>query len=95
MFWILLFTCGDANVVFDQSELLRLTEEDSYRTQILGTLKPEQQDILLLKLAVQNPTLATKFCREVNGRGAKEKCKQVIGRPHLQLTKPQIVDGQQ
>ena len=93
MFWIVFLACNEPHV-YDEEELLRLSKEDSYRQQFLEQLPQENRDILLLKLAVQNPSLAPKFCSEVLGRGAKEKCKQVIGRPHLQLTKPQVVDEQ-
>ena len=93
MFWIVLLACNEPHV-YDEAELLRLSKEDSYRQQFVEQLPEESRDILLLKLAVQNPTSATKFCGEVIGRNAKEKCKQVIGRPHLQLSKPQVVDGQ-
>ena len=93
MFWLVFFACNEPHS-YDENDLLRLRNEDSFRQEFLAQLPELDRDILLLKLAVQNPSMAPKFCREVLGRGAKEKCKQVIGRPHLQLTKPQVVDGQ-
>mgnify|MGYP006103957161 CR=1 FL=1 len=42
------------------------------------------QDLLLLDLAVQEPKFASELCKKVKTRSAKDKCLQVIGRPHLQ-----------
>lgn len=42
------------------------------------------QDLLLLDLAVQDPKFASTLCQKVTTKPAKEKCLQVIGRPHLQ-----------
>ena len=43
------------------------------------------RDLLLLQLAVQQPRHSTELCKRVQTSGAKEKCKQVIGRPHLTI----------
>ncbi len=52
----------------------------------------ESQDLLLLTLAIRNPSSAGQFCKQVHTESAKEKCRQVIGRPHLQLSRPQPSD---
>lgn len=70
-----------------------LVESPEHRKATLAGLTPEQRDLLLLQLAVYTPTMAPQMCAEVQGQLAKDKCNQVIGRPHLQLTKPQVVDG--
>jgi len=41
------------------------------------------RDLLLLRLAVQQPRYSPQLCQRVETENAKEKCKQVIGRPHL------------
>ena len=46
------------------------------------------KDLLLLQLAVQQPRHSTELCKRVQSSGAKEKCKQVIGRPHLTIPRP-------
>jgi hypothetical protein len=43
----------------------------------------DERDIVLLSLAVENPRHAPDLCKRTEGKGAKEKCRQVIGRPHL------------
>jgi len=47
-----------------------------------------EKDLLLLRLAIQQPSYSTALCRRVISNNAKEKCKQVIGRPHLTAPKP-------
>ena len=47
-------------------------------------LEQTTADLLLLDLAVQEPQFAAKLCQKVKSEQAREKCKQVIGRPHLQ-----------
>jgi hypothetical protein len=45
------------------------------------------RDLLLLRLAVNHPDQASLLCRQVTTPPAQQKCKQVLGRPHLS-TKP-------
>ena len=58
----------------------------------LATEPVDTQDLLLLTLAIRNPSSAGQFCKQVHTESAKEKCRQVIGRPHLQLSSPQPSD---
>lgn len=44
------------------------------------------RDLLLLRLAVHRPTRAGPICALVETPGAREKCQQVLGRPHLGST---------
>jgi hypothetical protein len=44
---------------------------------------PAERDLLLLRLAVHRPTRAGEICALVTTAGAREKCQQVLGRPHL------------
>ena len=49
-----------------------------------AALDSATSDLLLLDLAVQEPKFAFTLCKKVQTEQAKEKCRQVIGRPHLQ-----------
>lgn len=46
----------------------------------------ESRDLLLLRLAIAEPRKASKLCERVTTPGAGERCRQVLGRPHLQTT---------
>ena len=48
--------------------------------------EPESRDLLLLRLAIAEPQKAGRLCERVTTPGADEKCRQVLGRPHLQTT---------
>jgi len=54
----------------------------------------DSRDLLLLRLAVAEPARAGWLCTRVQGAGAQEKCRQVLGRPHLSTT-PQAPRPQQ
>jgi len=41
------------------------------------------RDLVLLRLAIAAPKQAQALCQRVRTDGAKEKCRQVLGRPHL------------
>lgn len=45
--------------------------------------EPESRDLLLLRLATRHPDKASLLCRQVTTAAAREKCQQVLGRPHL------------
>ena len=91
--WLILACQSSPSTVYSPEEMQILVENSERRQSTLAELSLEQQDLLLLQLAVYNPTMAPQMCAEVQGNIAKDKCTQVIGRPHLQLTKPQVVDG--
>lgn len=44
---------------------------------------PDARDLVLLRLAVQHPERAGELCGRVQTDVAREKCQQVLGRPHL------------
>ena len=93
MWWWFLLACQTQADTWTAAELQRLNADPEAREMALEKLDPTQQDLLLLQLAVQSPRQASQRCKEVRSQLAQEKCTQVIGRPHLQLTKPQKVDG--
>ena len=41
------------------------------------------RDLVLLRLAIAAPKHAATLCGRVRTAGAEEKCRQVLGRPHL------------
>lgn len=41
------------------------------------------RDLVLLRLAIAAPKEASALCERVRTTGAQEKCRQVLGRPHL------------
>lgn len=43
----------------------------------------QSRDLLLLRLAVADPPRASRLCGQVKTAGAQQKCRQVVGRPHL------------
>ncbi len=59
----------------------------------LATVEPaESRDLLRLRLSIAHPTEAARFCRGAETTGAQEKCRQVLGRPHLG-TRPRAPRG--
>ena len=72
--------------------LEKLAVEPVLLERTLSEQPVETQDLLLLTLAIRNPAEAGKFCKKVTTDAANEKCRQVIGRPHLQLSEPQPSD---
>lgn len=44
---------------------------------------PRSRDLLLLRLAIASPASAGYLCTKVQTDGARERCQQVLGRPHL------------
>ncbi len=65
-------------------ELIDRPEE--LRAAIAAIPEPESRDLLLLRLAVAEPTRAGAFCADAASEAAREKCRQVLGRPHLSTT---------
>ncbi len=44
---------------------------------------PRSRDLLLLRLAIASPSTAGFLCTKVETEGARLRCQQVLGRPHL------------
>lgn len=44
---------------------------------------PRSRDLLLLRLAIASPSTAGFLCTKVQTEGARLRCQQVLGRPHL------------
>ena len=78
---------------WDDDTLDRLATQPDLLKMTLAAEPVGTQDLLLLTLAIRNPSSAGQFCKRVHTDAAKDKCRQVIGRPHLQLSKPQPTDA--
>lgn len=63
-----------------------LDEPEALRAAIAAIPEPESRDVLLLRLAVAEPARAGAFCADAASEAAREKCRQVLGRPHLSTT---------
>ena len=78
---------------WDDGTLDRLATQPDLVKMTLAGEPVGTQDLLLLTLAIRNPSSAGQFCKQVHTDAARDKCRQVIGRPHLQLSKPQTSDA--
>lgn len=47
---------------------------------------PRSRDLLLLRLAIASPAAGGLLCTKVETQGARARCQQVLGRPHLGTT---------
>ena len=77
---------------WDDDTLNRLAADPQQLKLTLAQEPVESRDLLLLTLAIRNPTIGGQFCKQVRSNVAKENCQQVIGRPHLQLNEAQPND---
>ena len=87
--------CAPSESRWNDTTLQHLSESPRDLDNTLQHGSIEHNDLLLLTLAVRHPSKAPVFCKKVQSKSAQEKCQQVIGRPHLQLSKPQPNDVQQ
>lgn len=61
-----------------------LAEDPAAVEAALADVEPaESRDLIRLRLSIAHPTRASAWCRTVETAGAQEKCRQVLGRPHL------------
>ena len=88
----LLWVACSSQSEWTDDTLEKLAAEPALLETTLTNHPVDTQDLLLLTLAIRNPSEAGRFCKKVTTDAAKEKCQQVIGRPHLQLSKPQPSD---
>jgi len=65
-----------------------LLDDPSALDAALATIDdPGSRDLVLLRLAIADPRRAAGLCRRVTTEGAQARCRQVLGRPHLQSTR--------
>jgi hypothetical protein len=58
-------------------------DPDAVETALAQVEPAESRDLIRLRLSIAHPTRASAWCRTVETSGAQEKCRQVLGRPHL------------
>ena len=65
-------------------------------SEVEATAGAQSHDLLVLRLAIAEPSRAGALCAEAKTEGAQEKCRQVLGRPHLGTTRraPQAPQGE-
>lgn len=75
----------DADCHFERAQLaLDNPDPAVLAAAIAAAGEPIEQDLLRVRLAAIRPALGPKLCAEVTTPAAREKCQQVVGRPHLQ-----------
>ena len=84
---IALIACGNPMEKEREALSSMLGSWKEFDARLMGMESSEEKDILLLSLAVENPRHAQKLCQRTAGEVAREKCRQVIGRPHLGAAK--------
>jgi len=72
--------------LFQQATLLG-DDKASIKHYIAQITDPSSQDLLRIRLAVRNPGRLQWLCEDVSTRSAQDRCRQVVGRPHLQQMK--------
>ncbi len=88
MIWLLACTC-DADCRFEKAlAALHAGDRAGMRAEIEAVSDPLQRDLLRLRVATAEPAKAGVLCTEVTTDFAREKCQQVLGRPHLHGTPP-------
>jgi hypothetical protein len=60
-----------------------LTDPAALRADLAQIADPISHDLLLQRLSVNHPAQAGALCRQMKTEQGRQKCQQVIGRPHL------------
>jgi hypothetical protein len=61
---------------------------DGFEEGVRALESPISRDLVRLRLAVRAPDRAGALCAQVETEGARDKCRQVLGRPHLAAPRP-------
>ena len=64
-------------------------DEAAFDKAVAALEDPSSRDLVRLRIAIRDPARAHKLCLQVETDGAKEKCRQVLGRPHLRADRPE------
>jgi hypothetical protein len=72
------------NCRFDRAAAAYSVSREHFLVEIATIEQAESRDLVRLRLAIQDPVSAAALCAEVETDAASEKCRQVLGRPHLQ-----------
>ena len=63
-------------------------DDAALRSAVDSVTEPASRDLVLLRLAVDNPARAQALCAMVRLPATREKCDKVIGRPHIAGPRP-------
>ena len=58
-------------------------DRDAFDAALAEIEQPYSRDLIRYRLAFQDPQKYTRLCKEVEEPSLHEKCRQIIGRPHL------------
>jgi len=65
-----------------------LDQPEALQAALAQVSEPDSRDLLLLRLAVAAPARSGPLCAQVQSAPARDKCRQVLGRPHLSTQPP-------
>ena len=65
-----------------------LADDPAFKAAIDSVTDAPSRDLVLLRLAVDNPERAQSLCGLVRLPATREKCDKVIGRPHIAGPRP-------
>ena len=82
-----LFACGNPMEQDKEALSALIGSWEEFDGILADNKNAEERDILLLSLAVEHPRHAKMLCKRTTGDIAREKCRQVLGRPHLGAAK--------
>ena len=81
---ILFFIACTANEPPTPETLIPLLQDpNAFYSELTKVQDPDYQDLLVLQVAIREPKYAENLCKKVKTKNAKERCRQIIGRPHL------------
>jgi hypothetical protein len=75
------------NCLFEAASAAWKRGVPAFRKSVKAIPSPESRDLVRLRIAIDDPAGAAQLCAEVETEPAREKCRQVLGRPHLR-TRP-------
>lgn len=95
MSWLLLLSCADPcawrwgqgreDCRFEEVKAAWVSQDTKrIRLSLEALGSPLEQDLARVRLAVIYPRQAGRLCAEVREDVAVQKCRQILGRPHLQ-----------
>ena len=80
---LFLLACFQETKPTAQTLLPMLNNPKALEVELQKLSSPVEKDLVLLQLAVRQPKYARMLCKKIQTDNAKEKCQQIIGRPHL------------
>ena len=63
--------------------LFRAEDPGAFDAALSSLEDPASRDLVRLRLSIDDPSEAGRLCEQAETAPAKEKCRQVLGRPHL------------